>query len=619
MALLSLAGTVTVTQQNPFAANRDRNFEGDSAFKLELTATPTSTAPGLLKDGLEWWCADGGWVSAFFKQNAANPWSLGPTVSTAATSTWPASDVYDPIEHVIFMAKVGDPAGALPDEWVVMQAPVAIDANTIYTGTIERKPDLLSPPQLPLPIGNPSDTPALKDPVFLAVRGPVEAYDLILPAGGGLIKKRTLVIAGQIVNWFKSKAVLDAITKPESVTGPVVFTVSVYNSTGGGRVAYEEYFNRTTRKWHRNLGKGDGNGFTLQWDDRVAAFLIHVPVPETFSFGELVLEFIWPGGAVKRSVTIRSASPDILHLPVMLGDGQTIRFGNGLSPNFNSHTIDLHQHLAYDIVVSNGDGSDASFGAPLTSVATGRVRGFHDSENDRPAGVGGSGVANRIFMEHTHVESRRYSVYAHIMKGSATRDTSTIAAGNQIAAIGNNGTGTGQHLHLAYYRLNRFGRMQMLPMAFVLRRNAASETLVGVPGDEVIGIAGPDIDRDDPIVTKLEVHITTGNRPLAGTDDDVSVTLGGRTFNLDNPGRNDFEIGNTDVFTITPWPGLRKSMLRGEIHVHKSPDGGPTGAWLLDGVKVVVNGSEMFNRQGINRWLSNMPFASGLDWRDTIP
>jgi hypothetical protein len=613
MALMTLSGAVTVKRLKKFADNEDRNFEGNSELELRVTADRAGTSNVTLKDGLEWWCADGGWVSAFWSQTTGNPWNLGGTISTSTTRAWPANDVYDPIEHVVFMAKAGDPSGAQPDEWVTAQAPVAIDAATQFTGTIERKPDLLSPPPLPLPIN------VATEPVFLAVRGPVEAYDLILPSGSGLIRRRTLVLAGQIVNWLKSNTIRELLMKPATVTGSVQFKITVEDHTAGRVVAEIKCFNSTNRKWEPNLGGGEGQGFTMMHDERAAAFLMHIPVPETFSFGQLILEFTWPGGAVKRSLPIRAGDPDILHLPLLLDDGESINFGNGLSANFNSHTLDLHQHLAYDIISVGANGANTAMGGPLAAVANGTVRGLHDSEPDRASGVSGGGVANRIFLEHTHVESRRYAVYAHIQKGSATRATGAIAAGTKVAAMGNNGGGSGEHLHLAYYRLDRFGRMRLLPMAFALRRNNGSEVIVGVPGDGVRAIAAPAVDPNDPIVTKLEVHITTGNWAAAGTDDDVTVTLGGRTFNLDNPGRNDFELGQTDVFLLTPWQGLRVSGLRGSIRIHKSPDANPTGQWLLNGVKVVANGTTIFDRQGLNVRISDAPFfGQGLDWFGTI-
>ena len=109
--------------------------------------------------------------------------------------------------------------------------------------------------------------------------------------------------------------------------------------------------------------------------------------------------------------------------------------------------------------------------------------------------------------------------------------------------------------------------------------------------------------NDRALVNTLRVKVTTADVAWAGTDDDVSVTLGGRTWNLDNPWRDDFERGNTDTFDLDPRTGLRV----GDIHsvgIHKSPDGF-AGGWKLKGVEVIVNGSTIFNSQSINRWLED--------------
>jgi len=251
-------------------------------------------------------------------------------------------------------------------------------------------------------------------------------------------------------------------------------------------------------------------------------------------------------------------------------------------------------------------------------VATGTVRATRDDVSDQPADQPSQGEANRVFMQHAHEEGDRYSVCAHILQGSAVAaGETTIAAGSDIARIGNNGSTSGAHLHLAYYRLTRFGRMRMLPMAFAMRRNASAETIIGVPAAGLLATAAPLTDADDPLVDTLDIFITTGNRNLSGTDDDVTATFAGRTFTLDNRYRDDFERGNTDRFSIPPWPGLRVSELRGGIHIHKSPDG-PLGGWNLDGVKIVANGRTLLDAQGLDWWLSSAPQVGRLDWDGEI-
>jgi hypothetical protein len=108
-------------------------------------------------------------------------------------------------------------------------------------------------------------------------------------------------------------------------------------------------------------------------------------------------------------------------------------------------------------------------------------------------------------------------------------------------------------------------------------------------------------DRD--LVSTLEVRITTADVMWAGTDDDVSITLSGRTWNLDNPWQDDFERGNTDSFSLDPGTGLHVSDIH-SVSVHKSPDGF-AGGWKLKGVRVLANGSTIFDNQSINTWLED--------------
>jgi hypothetical protein len=92
----------------------------------------------------------------------------------------------------------------------------------------------------------------------------------------------------------------------------------------------------------------------------------------------------------------------------------------------------------------------------------------------------------------------------------------------------------------------------------------------------------------------------------------VTVTLAGRSWNLDNEEHDDFERGATNTFVLDP----QTSFYRSDIHsvrIHKSPDG-VAGGWKLKGVEVIVNGSTIYNNQSINRWLEH----DNRTWSDTI-
>lgn len=105
------------------------------------------------------------------------------------------------------------------------------------------------------------------------------------------------------------------------------------------------------------------------------------------------------------------------------------------------------------------------------------------------------------------------------------------------------------------------------------------------------------------IVNELQVWVSTGDVWWAGTDDDVTLRLGGRSWNLDNEWHDDFEQGHTDSFQLDPGTGLYRSHI-GAIQIRKSPDG-IAGGWRLKGLRIAVNGATIFDNQNINRWLED--------------
>jgi PLAT/LH2 domain len=114
------------------------------------------------------------------------------------------------------------------------------------------------------------------------------------------------------------------------------------------------------------------------------------------------------------------------------------------------------------------------------------------------------------------------------------------------------------------------------------------------------------------LVSRLKVKITTADVGWAGTDDTVVLTLAGRSWELDNPGHDDFERGNTDTFDLDPDVGFYVSDIR-SVRITKSPDG-VAGGWKLKGVEIIVNGESIYNKQSINKWLEDDDRA----WSDII-
>ena len=107
---------------------------------------------------------------------------------------------------------------------------------------------------------------------------------------------------------------------------------------------------------------------------------------------------------------------------------------------------------------------------------------------------------------------------------------------------------------------------------------------------------------DNSYVNSIKVRVTTADVWWAGTDDDVTFSMGGKTWTLDNPG-NDFERGDTNTFHLDPGTGFKTASLS-KVRIHKSPDG-VAGGWKLKGLEVTVNSSVIYNHQSINKWLED--------------
>ncbi len=130
--------------------------------------------------------------------------------------------------------------------------------------------------------------------------------------------------------------------------------------------------------------------------------------------------------------------------------------------------------------------------------------------------------------------------------------------------------------------------------------------------DDHLWWACPSAGSSSTIVNTLKVKVTTADVWWAGTDDDVTLYAGGRSWNLDNDGHNDFERGNTDTFDLDPGTGLYESALS-SLRVHKSPDG-VAGGWKLKGLEIIANGSTIYNNQSVNKWLED----GDRDWYGSI-
>ncbi len=120
--------------------------------------------------------------------------------------------------------------------------------------------------------------------------------------------------------------------------------------------------------------------------------------------------------------------------------------------------------------------------------------------------------------------------------------------------------------------------------------------------------AVPAVPEQAEPVESVEVEVKTADASWAGTDDDVFLRLGpGLRFPLDKRLYNDFESGDRDTYSVpidgVLADGLGVGGIR-EVQIEKSGDG-LAGGWKLGGVKLRVNGVQLYDNQHINRWLED--------------
>jgi hypothetical protein len=120
--------------------------------------------------------------------------------------------------------------------------------------------------------------------------------------------------------------------------------------------------------------------------------------------------------------------------------------------------------------------------------------------------------------------------------------------------------------------------------------------------------AVPAVPVEAEPVSSVEVEIKTSGDWWSGTDDDVHLRLGqGLRFKLDKGLYNDFEKGDRDTYSVPIDGALENGFSVGDIKqvtIEKSPDG-IAGGWKLGGVRLRVNGQEVYDNQHVNRWLED--------------
>ena len=107
---------------------------------------------------------------------------------------------------------------------------------------------------------------------------------------------------------------------------------------------------------------------------------------------------------------------------------------------------------------------------------------------------------------------------------------------------------------------------------------------------------------DETLINVLKLRVKTADEWLAGTDDDVTLRLAGRSWDIDSDA-DDFERNGQRTYDLDPRTGIRVSDLT-TITIEKSPDGA-FGGWKLGGLRLTVNGSHIYEDNSINVWLED--------------
>ena len=108
---------------------------------------------------------------------------------------------------------------------------------------------------------------------------------------------------------------------------------------------------------------------------------------------------------------------------------------------------------------------------------------------------------------------------------------------------------------------------------------------------------------DNQYVDSLDFYVSTSDVTWGGTDDTVTVTLGGLEFNLSGSGGK-LERGNNDHYHEDVTGKKLEQFAIIDLKIHKSPDG-YAGGWKLHGIKILADGKEIYNNQNINKWFED--------------
>lgn len=126
-----------------------------------------------------------------------------------------------------------------------------------------------------------------------------------------------------------------------------------------------------------------------------------------------------------------------------------------------------------------------------------------------------------------------------------------------------------------------------------------------------------DVGRSESPISSLTLIVETGSKFLAGTDDDVYVSMelnNGKVkeWKLDKKNYNDFEYGDCDEYYIyvNDLDFNPKDIVKTSIN--KRNGSSPASDWYLKSFKVNINGNEVLNKS-VNKWIDSNKSKEEID------
>ncbi|MFW9924922.1 MAG: PLAT/LH2 domain-containing protein [Candidatus Thorarchaeota archaeon] len=105
-------------------------------------------------------------------------------------------------------------------------------------------------------------------------------------------------------------------------------------------------------------------------------------------------------------------------------------------------------------------------------------------------------------------------------------------------------------------------------------------------------------------INSITLEITTGTQRRSSTDDRIELYIGSHKWLLDIQNHDDFEKGKTDVYKLDVPKGMDSSWFR-YLCLKKISKSVSDDDWLLDKIKLTINGNLIYEKAKINHWLKD--------------